>query len=73
MGGIWDDSITMAGVAAVRGANIAGSQGVAEGVGEDTEGTGEAGEVSIGDTVGGLQAAEMVANRSNPTQIRVID
>jgi len=62
----------MAGVAAVRGANIAGSSGVVEGVGEDIEGIGEAGEVSISDTVVGLQAAEMVTKRSNPTHLRII-
>ena len=73
VGGICDDSITMAGVAAVRGASIAGSSGVVEGVGEDTEGIGEAGEVSISDMVDGLHAAEMVIKRSNPTQFRVID
>jgi len=63
----------MAGVAAVRGANVVETSGVVEGVGGDIEGIGEAGEVSISDTVDGLQADEMVAKRSNPTKFRVID
>lgn len=73
VGGICDDSITIAGVAAVRGANVVGTSGVVEEVGEDTKGIGEAEDVAIIDSVVGLQAAEMVIRRSNPTQLRVID
>ena len=73
VGGICDDSITIAGVAAVRGANVVWTSGVVEEVGEDTEGIGEADDVAITDSVAGLQAAEIITRRSNPTRLRVID
>ncbi len=72
MGGICDDSITMAGVAAVRGAGVAGESGVAEGAGEENAGFDGAVDGSTSDTVGVLQAAEMVTKRNNPTHLRII-